>query len=217
MQVDGCCPVGSNRETRKAARGQSRWRSRQGRHSPQDREGGLQSGAHSRSQPCMRPQPQHLQDIQIQLCRRLETRLPGPSAEPRGSSSQGDRAHSLPIMMPLALSERFQVGRERHPDHLDTSGLEDRDGLRRKRDLGMSSGTRQGRGGILPDSGLLLLPGMCAQGRPGGFLGGSHSLQGSSGLQGRGGWPGLRLCTSAPGGKAYSPLAAWLRGQLSRC
>ena len=45
-----------------AARGQSRWRSRQGRHSPQGREGGLQSGAHSRSQPCMRPQPQHLRE-----------------------------------------------------------------------------------------------------------------------------------------------------------
>ena len=36
-----------------AALGRCKWRSRQGRHSLQDRAGGSQSGAHSRSRPCM--------------------------------------------------------------------------------------------------------------------------------------------------------------------
>lgn len=56
--------------------------------------------------------------------------------------------------------------------------------------LGTGSGSRQGRGGTLLDSGLLLLSGTCAPGRPGGLLGGSLSLQGSSGRQDRGGWLG---------------------------
>lgn len=57
--------------------------------------------------------------------------------------------------------------------------------------LGTGSGTQEGKGGTLPDSGLLLQPDRCAQGRPGAFLGWSHSLLGSSGQQGRGGWSGL--------------------------
>lgn len=121
-------------------------------------------------------------------------------------------------MLPLALSKRCPVDKERHLDHLDTSGLEDTDGLQRKRDLrgkhqakkgcciglssskpsafgleaashlGMGSGTQQGRSGTLLNSGLLLLPGRCALGRPGGLLRGCPSFQGSSGQQGRGGW-----------------------------
>lgn len=67
----------------------------------------------------------HLQGIQFQLCRGLQIHLRGLSAQPLGSSAQGGRVHSLPGMMPLALSETFQVGREGHPGHLDTSGLED--------------------------------------------------------------------------------------------
>lgn len=124
------------------------------------------------------------------------------------------------MMLLLALSEKCPVGKERHPDHLDTSGLEDTGGLPRKRDLGqnhqakkrcgmglcpskpsafgletvshlgLDSGTQQGRGGILLDFGLLLLPGRCALGRPEGLLCGSPSLQGSSGQQGRGRWLG---------------------------
>lgn len=155
----------------------------------------------------------HLQGTQIQLCMGLQTRSHGLSAYSLGSSSQGDRAHSLPVMLPLALSERCPVGRERHPDHLDTSGLGDMGGLRRKRDLehkhqakkgcytgfsppkpsafgletashlGMGSGTQQGRGGTLLNSGPLLLPGKCAPGRPAGLLCGTPSLQGSSGQQ----------------------------------
>lgn len=126
-------------------------------------------------------------------------------------------------MMPLVLSERCQVGRERHPDHLDTSSLEDKGGFQGRRDLGAKTagmamgplvasylsstevsasglevashlgihrGIQEGRGGTLPDSGLLPQADRCVQGRPEGFLGWSHSLQGSSGRQGRGGWPG---------------------------
>ena len=104
----------------------------------------------------------HLQSTQIQLCRGSETHLLGRPAQPLGSSSQGDRAHSLPMMRPLALSERFQVGRERHPDHLDTSSLEDMGGLRRKRDLGQRQKARKvppaGLSTLLP-RGLSICPG----------------------------------------------------------
>lgn len=71
----------------------------------------------------------HLQGIQIRLCRGSQTHLGDPSAQPGGSSGQGDRAHSLLVRLPLALSERFQVGRERDPGHLDTSSLEDTGGF----------------------------------------------------------------------------------------
>lgn len=86
----------------------------------------------------------HLQDTQTQLCRGLQTRLQGPSAWPLGNSSQGDRAHSLPMMLPPALSERCPVGRERHLEPPDTSGLEDTGGLRRKRDLGQKQQAEKG-------------------------------------------------------------------------
>lgn len=63
-------------------------------------------------------------------------------------------------------------------------------GLETASHLGTRSGTRRGRGGTLSDSRPLLLPGRCAQGRPEGFLGGSHYLEGSNGRWGRGRWPG---------------------------
>lgn len=56
--------------------------------------------------------------------------------------------------------------------------------------LGTRSGTRPGRGGTLLVSGLLLLSGRYAPGRPWGLLGGSPSLQGSNARQDRGGWLG---------------------------
>nr|XP_033699593.1 uncharacterized protein LOC109550204 isoform X1 [Tursiops truncatus] len=66
------------------------------------------------------------------------------------------------MMRPLALSERFQVGRERHPDHLGTSSLEDMGGLRRKRDLGQRQKARKvppaGLSTLLP-KGLSIWPG----------------------------------------------------------
>lgn len=49
--------------------------------------------------------------------------------------------------------------------------------------LAMGSGNQQDREGTLLGSGLLLLLSRCAQGMPGGLLGGSHSLLGSSGQQ----------------------------------
>lgn len=110
--------------------------------------------------------------------------------------------------------------------------------------LGTRRGARRDRDGTPPDSGLLLRPGRCAPGRPGG----SPCLQGSSGRPGRGGQPGPlqsrgsapspsrtsqgasralsqqcsarvphRLCTSARRGKARSPLAARPQGRLPRC
>lgn len=39
------------------------------------------------------------------------------------------------VRMPLALNERCQVGRERHPVHLDTNGQGDMGDLQRKRGL----------------------------------------------------------------------------------
>lgn len=68
--------------------------------------------------------------------------------------------------------------------------------------LATGSGTRRGRGGTLPDSGLLQLPGMYAQGRPGGPPGGSHFLQDSSGQRGRPEWPG---CLQSKGCPHFSP------------
>lgn len=85
----------------------------------------------------------HLQGTRFQLCRGLQTHLHGCSAQSLGSSGQGGRVHSLPGMMLLALSETFQVGRAGHPDHLDTSGLEDMGGLRWKRDLGQRQKARK--------------------------------------------------------------------------
>jgi hypothetical protein len=71
----------------------------------------------------------HLLDILTQLGRGWQTHWLGSSAGHQGSSSQGDKAHSLQVQMPLVLTEMCQVGRGRRPVLLDTSGQGDMGGL----------------------------------------------------------------------------------------
>lgn len=71
----------------------------------------------------------HLLGTPTQPGRGWQTHWRGPSAQDQGSSSQGDKAHSLLVLMPLVLTERCQEDRGRHPLHLDTSDQEDMGGL----------------------------------------------------------------------------------------
>lgn len=81
------------------------------------------------------PGVSHLQGTQSLLCRGLQTRLSGVSAQLRDSSDQEGRAHIPSGMRPLVLFGRFPVGKERHPEHLDTNDLGDKGGLQRKTNL----------------------------------------------------------------------------------
>lgn len=71
----------------------------------------------------------HLLGTLTQPGRDWQTRCCGPSAQDPGSSNQGDKAHSLLVWMPPALTERCQEGRGRPLLYLDTSDQEDMDGL----------------------------------------------------------------------------------------